>query len=100
MCLTVFLSACGSDSNSVSFGTEDQEKLIGTWNGKYGCGDPNFDDQIIIGKNTISIPEQQMGGFPGTANINYLEEGSLSFSQTGVGITCNGIAYVKTNQTN
>jgi len=107
-----------------SFSVEDQNKFIGTWNGTYGCGDMEFDDQIVIAKssddlgfnitlhatfsnpdnvvgtltekNVITVPEQSMGGYPGTASITYLESDTLDYSQTGFGATCVGTGYTKT----
>ena len=48
----------------------------------------------LTDKNFITIPEQNMGGFPGTAEITFLNN-MLEYSQTGFGITCGGADYVK-----
>jgi hypothetical protein len=99
----------------------DRAKFVGTWAGSYSClggaptpdtlvirlGSGTLDFSIIIhvgyanpdtvsgnltGPNLISVPQQTMGGFPGTAQIT--SQGALlSFSQTGFGITCGGTNY-------
>ena len=127
-----FFEPTGSGSNLEeeqdldSFSVEDKNKFIGTWNGTYGCGDPEFvfDDQIVIAKSStdsgfnitlhatfsnpdnvagtltekkvVTVPEQSMGGAPGTARITYLKSDTLDYSQTGFGITCVGTGYTKT----
>ena len=48
----------------------------------------------LTDKNFITIPEQNMGGFPGTAEITF-SNNMLEYSQTGFGITCGGADYVK-----
>ncbi len=101
----------------------DRTKFVGTWAGSYSCptGTPNADTlgiligsgtldfRIIIHKesvipdtisgsltdaNIITVPQQTMGGFPGTAKITY-QGGVIIYSQTGFGITCGGTNYTK-----
>lgn len=44
--------------------------------------------------NKINVPQQSMGGAPGTAQIT--SQGTLlTYSQTGLGITCGGTDYAK-----
>ncbi len=122
LCLSITIVGCSSNN---TFSLEEQEKFIGTWNGTYGCGDLELDDQIVITKssddsgfditihanfsnpdnvtgtqtenNVITVPEQSMGGSPGTASITYLEQDTLDYSQTGFGTTCTGSTdYTKT----
>jgi hypothetical protein len=101
----------------------DRTKFIGTWAGSYSCpsGTPNSDTlviligsgtldfRIIIHKGTfnpdtvsgsltesniITVSQQTMGGFPGTAKITY-QSGLLIYNQIGFGITCGGTNYTK-----
>ena len=44
--------------------------------------------------DVINVPEQTMGGAPGTARITYTN-GRLTYAQSGLGITCGGSDYVK-----
>ncbi len=101
--------------------SEDRTKFVGGWAGTYECGvsvpDTMFiwlgagelDFDIVIHAhamnpdtvsgelstlNVITVPEQSMGGYPGTANVTY-SNGNLSYSQTGFGITCGGTNYTK-----
>jgi len=101
----------------------DRAKFVGTWAGSYSCpggtptpdtlvirlGSGALDFSIIIheealnrdtvsgdltGPNVISVPEQSMGGAPGTAQIT--SQGVLLvYSQTGFGITCDGTNYAR-----
>lgn len=101
----------------------DRAKFVGTWAGSYSClggaptpdtlvirlGSGALDFSIIIhaeyaypdivsgdltGPNLISVPQQTMGGFPGTAQIT--SQGALlEYSQTGLGITCGGTNYAR-----
>ena len=116
-------SACEDKKNDTTdpLLTEDREKFIGNWAGSYECGSPTADTlQIWLGTgdwdfvivihaqtwnpdtvsgelvetNKIDVPEQTMGYFPGTAEITY-SNGKLSYSQSGLGITCNGSNYTK-----
>lgn len=48
----------------------------------------------LTGANIITVPEQEIGGFPGTAKITY-SDGRLTLSQSGLGITCQGTDYLK-----
>ena len=101
--------------------SEDREKFVGNWAGTYECGvsvpDTMFiwlgaselDFNIVIHAhamnpdtvsgelstlNVITVPEQSMGGYPGTAKVTY-SNGNLSYSQTGFGMTCGGTNYTK-----
>ena len=102
---------------------DDRSKFVGTWAGSYSClgGTPNADTlvirlanaeldfSIIIHKqyaftdtvtgsltesNVITVPEQTMGGFPGTAKITFKNE-LLEYRQSGFGITCGGADYAR-----
>ena len=120
----LIICACDNDPSSSTDDqpqSEDREKFIGNWAGTYECASSPADTMIIwLGSglldfsiaihaqvwiadtiygeltkdNQITAPEQTMGGFPGTARITY-SDGKLSFSQTGLGITCNGSNYTK-----
>ena len=99
----------------------DRQKFVGNWAGTYECsnvppdtmfialgsGDlgmsitlhaqfPNAD--VVTGDltdvNVITIPEQTIGGFPGSGEITFANN-MLSLVQRGFGITCNGSNYVK-----
>lgn len=101
----------------------DRDKFIGNWAGTYQCtnlpgdtliisagnselafdiilhartGDPNPENVSgeLTAQNTIIVPEQTIGGFPGSATITY-SSGVLSLTQQGLGITCQGIYSVK-----
>jgi len=101
----------------------DRDKFIGNWAGTYQCsgfpgdtliifaGMNDLDFDIILhaftnsfnqdtvfgeltGQNTITVPEQTIGGFPGSATITY-SSGVLSLTQRGLGLTCQGTYSVK-----
>ncbi|MGB2866964.1 MAG: hypothetical protein WBD36_00810 [Bacteroidota bacterium] len=101
----------------------DRAKFVGTWGGSYSClgGSPTPDTLIIrlgsgaldfsiiihamfmnpdtvsgalTGANVISVPEQSMGGSPGTAQMTF-QGPLLAYSQTGFGITCGGTNYAR-----
>lgn len=103
--------------------SSDREKFIGNWAGTYECtnspgdtliisaGNSELDFGIILhastfnpypvivsgeltGQNTITVPEQTIGGFPGSATITY-SNNVLSLTQNGLGITCQGTYSVK-----
>lgn len=107
-----------------SLASADRDKFVGTWTGSYGCaglgtpvsdkltiaigsGDLDFSITIhatyanpdtvsgnLTGPNQISVPEQSMGGAPGTAKIT-LQGAVLEYSQTGLGVTCGGKDYAR-----
>jgi len=118
--VAILLSNCAKNEEE-PFGAEDMDKFVGTWDGFY-CGSTDIDDRFIVaknsnnsgfnitihatfgnpddvtgalnGKNKISVPEQTMGGFPGTAEIIYESGGTLTYTQSGLGATCSGSGYV------
>lgn len=122
--LILLVSCSKPGSNEPTAPTSaDRAKFVGTWAGAYSClgskptpdtlvirlGSGTLDFSIIIhaqyvfrdtvsgqltGSNVIGVPEQTMGGFPGTAQIT--SQGSLlAYSQSGLGITCGGTNYGK-----
>ena len=117
---TAFMFACGSDDSPTGPSSMDRDKFIGNWAGTYECGSPPadtmfiakgsgdldfritlhaqvFNADVVDGEltdvNIITIPEQTIGGFPGSGTITY-SNNTLSLRQTGFGITCRG-DYVK-----
>ena len=59
-------------------------------------------DQVVgtlTEKNVISVPEQPMGGYPGTAKITFVENGTLDYSQANAAMTCGGKGYTKAAET-
>jgi hypothetical protein len=112
-----------SSNESTGPTSADRAKFVGTWAGSYSClggaptpdtlvirlGSGALDFSIIIhaefvfpdtvsgdltGPNLIKVPQQTMGGFPGTAQIT--SQGALlAYSQTGLGITCGGTNYAR-----
>lgn len=117
------LSGCEKDSStSPKFSTTDMSKFEGTWTGDYECLGQTLEDQLTIaspsdsldfiviihettampdtvyGKmatdDKIVIPQQSMGGFPGTAEITYAND-ELTYKQTAFGLTCTGTGYKK-----
>ena len=119
---TAFMFACGSDDSPTGPSSMDRDKFVGNWAGTYQCtnlpgdtliialgtgdlgfniilhaftGNPN--PEIVTGEltdvNVITIPEQTIGFFPGSATITY-SNNTLALSQKGLGITCRG-DYVK-----
>ena len=57
-----------------------------------------FNPDVVTGElsapDVINVPEQTMGGAPGTARITYTN-GRLTYAQSGLGITCGGSDYLK-----
>lgn len=122
LALAVLLISCGSDEPTAP-ASADRAKFVGTWGGSYACpgGGPTADTLVIdLGAgaldfgiiiharfanpdtvsgeltepNRITVPQQSMGGAPGTAQIT--SHGTLlTYSQTGLGITCGGTNYAK-----
>ena len=114
--------ACGGDDQPVTPSLTDSEKFIGNWAGTYECTSPPADTMFIVkgagdldfritlhaqfinladtldgeltDVNVITIPEQTIGGFPGSGKITY-SNNALSLSQQGLGITCIGTNYIK-----
>lgn len=101
--------------------SSDRDKFVGTWVGVYACpGIPGVADTLrialgpqmldfaitihvgvenpdsVLGElsapDVIDVPEQSMGGYPGTARITYVRSG-LTYLQSGLGITCGGSDY-------
>lgn len=117
--LTTFCDGNGSTEPS----SADRAKFVDTWAGSYSClggaptpdtlvidlGGGALDFNIIIhagsanpdtvsgdltAPNLISVPQQSMGGAPGTAQI--ASQGTLlAYSQSGFGITCGGTNYAR-----
>lgn len=102
----------------------DRAKFVGTWAGHYGCsvgamiadkmivkaGSGDLDLSITIHSNAakpdtvtgtltsateVSVPQQTMGGAPGTAKLT-LSGNTLDFRATGMGMTCGGSDYTQT----
>jgi len=123
LALSVLLTAsCGGDE-AAGPTSADRTKFVGTWGGSYTCpgagaaadtlvvalGTGALDFRIIIHArfanpdtvsgnltqpNKIDVPQQSMGGGPGTAQI--ISQGALlTYSQTGFGVTCGGTDYAK-----
>ena len=101
----------------------DRTKFVGTWGGSYTCpgGGPTADTLVmnlgatplgfsiiihagfanpdtvsgeLTEPNRIDVPQQSMGGAPGTAQITS-HSTLMTYSQTGLGITCGGTDYAK-----
>lgn len=117
----VLFGACSGDDNPAGPSAADRDKFVGNWAGTYECGFPPADTMIIVkgsgdldfsitlhsqifnadvvtgeltDVNVLTIPEQTMGGFPGSGEITY-SNNVLSLTQRGFGITCRGSNYVK-----
>lgn len=119
----ILFGACGGDDGPTGPSSTDRDKFVGNWAGTYQCtnlpgdtliialgtgdlgfniilhahtGDPN--PEIVTGEltdgNVITIPEQTIGGFPGSGEITFSND-RLSLVQRGLGITCTGSNYVK-----
>ncbi len=113
--------ACGSDDSPAAPSSMDRDKFVGNWAGTYACGSPPadtmfiakgsgdldfritlhaqvFNADVVDGEltdvNTITIPEQTIGGFPGSGEITH-SNNVLSLTQRGFGLTCTGSNYVK-----
>ena len=110
-------TSCGGDKVTAPT-PADRAKFVDTWAGSYSCpgGAPSPDTLVIrlgggaldfsiiihagfanpdtvFGElaepNLVRLPEQSMGGAPGTAQI--APQGALlEYKQTGLGITCGG----------
>ena len=119
-CVTLFTASCSDEATGPT--SADRAKFVGTWAGSFACpgGGPASDTLVInlgasplgfsinihVGfanpdtvsgdlaePNRINVPQQTMGGAPGTAQITY---GTLmTYSQSGFGITCGGADYTK-----
>lgn len=123
--LLILLASCSKENTNAPtpLSTADRTKFVGTWAGSYSClggsptpdslvirlGSGTLDFSIIIhkhyfntdtvsgnltGSNSIGVPEQTMGGFPGTVQIS-LQGAAMTYSQSGLGITCGGTNYTK-----
>jgi hypothetical protein len=118
--VALLLASCDGDG-STEPKSADRDKFVGTWAGSYGCpGNAPVPDTLVVSlgggaldfsiiihmgflnpdtvsgdltePNLISVPQQSMGGAPGTARIT--SHGALlAYSQTGFGITCGGTDY-------
>ncbi len=116
-----FMIACGGDDDPVGPSSMDRDKFIGSWAGSYDCGSPADTMFVAVGSgtlgfsitlhaqaipnadvvtgeltetNVITIPEQTIGGFPGSGDITF-SNNMLTLIQRGFGITCTGTGYVK-----
>ena len=115
-------ASCGSDDPAGPT-SADRTKFVGTWGGSYACpggaptadtlvialaggaldfsiiihaeaGNPDTVSGTLTQPNTITVPQQSMGGAPGTAEIT--SQGALlTYNQSGFGITCGGTDYAK-----
>jgi hypothetical protein len=112
-----------SSGGSKAATSADRDKFVGTWTGQYGCfagatgsdtliitaGSGDLDVSIKIhatflnpdtvtgtltSPTQINVPEQSMGGAPGTAKL-ILNGSKLDFHQTGGGLTCGGSDYTR-----
>jgi hypothetical protein len=120
--LILLISCSKSDSDDpISPTSADRTKFVGMWAGDYSCpGGGSFPDTMIIQTasgvldfniiihkgflnpdtitgelttpNLLKVPEQTMGGAPGTAQITFQND-LLIYSQSGFGITCGGTNY-------
>lgn len=118
-----FLMASCDGDGSTEPTSADRDKFVGTWAGSYSCpgGNP-FPDTLVVSlgggaldfsiiihmgfanpdtvsgdltePNLIRVPQQSMGGAPGTARITS-QSTLLAYSQTGFGITCGGTDYAR-----
>jgi hypothetical protein len=115
-------ASCGSNGSTEPTSV-DRDKFVGTWAGAYSCpGIAPVADTLVIGlgggaldfsiiihvgfgnpdtvsgdltePNLITVPQQTMGGAPGTARMTY-QGARLAYSQTGFGITCGGTDYAQ-----
>jgi len=120
--VALLMASCDGDESTEPTST-DRDKFVGTWAGSYGCpGNTPVPDTLVVGlgggaldfsiiihmgflnpdtvsgdltePNLISVPQQSMGGAPGTARIT-LKGALLAYSQTGFGITCGGTDYAR-----
>ena len=116
------IAACSGDSPTAPI-SADRDKFVDRWAGAYTCpggapvadtldirlGGGALDLSIIIhvgfanpdtvsgdltGPNLITVPQQSMGGAPGTAQITN-QGAQVQYAQTGFGITCGGTAYAR-----
>ncbi len=122
--LTMLIFACGKDNEPVGASgpsSADRDKFIGNWAGTYECtnsppdtmfitkgsGDLDFritlhahvfNADVVSGEltdeNVITMPEQTIGGFPGSGEITF-SNNRLSLVQRGFGLICRGSNYVK-----
>lgn len=115
-------ASCGGNASTEPT-SADRGKFVGTWAGSYSCpGGAPASDTLVIGlgggaldfsiiihvgfvnpdtvsgelrnPNLITVPQQSMGGAPGTAQITY-QSAQLAYSQSGFGITCGGTDYAQ-----
>ena len=79
------------DEMIVEAGAADHEVVI-TLHAKYE--NPDKVNGKLLSATKIIVAEQSMGGSPGTAEIT-MEDGKLSLTQNGMGITLEGEGYEK-----
>jgi hypothetical protein len=101
----------------------DRARFVGAWAGSYACpGASATRDRLVVGpgtgaldlrivihadffnpdtvsgtltaKDRVTVPTQQMGGLPGTADL-VVAGTSLTYRQSGLGITCGGTDYAR-----
>jgi hypothetical protein len=101
----------------------DRAKFVGTWQGSYACpGGPSSRDRLVVvagtgaldvrvvihadsfnpdtvsgtltAKDQVTVPSQQMGGLPGTAEL-VTASTALTYRQHGLGLTCGGTDYAR-----
>lgn len=81
-----------ADTMSISPGAGDLDFVITL---HASMANPATVDGTLTDVNVITVPEQEMGGAPCTAEITY-SDGMLTLSQSGLGeITCEGEDYTK-----
>jgi len=119
--LAALLTASCGGNGTTEPTSADRDKFVGTWAGSYTCPgvSPASDTLVIslgggalafsiiihvgfVNPDTVSgelaeptlitVPQQTMGGAPGTALIAY-QGAQLAYSQSGFGITCGGTDY-------
>jgi hypothetical protein len=120
--ILIFSCSDSTDNDDEDFVSSDRDKFVGSWAGTYECTNSPGDTLIIAlgtgdfgfiinlhehthgmstvvtgeltGVNEITIPEQEVNMFTTSGIITY-SEGTLTLSQSGLGITCHGTYPVK-----
>jgi hypothetical protein len=83
------------DTIIINKGTGDLDVLVSLHVFSFiDSADLEFNSGNLTGINVITIPEQKIAGFDGSAEIKY-SSNTLSLVQRGFGLTCNGSNYIK-----
>lgn len=120
-CVALVTASCSDEATAPT--SADRAKFVGTWAGQYACpgggltpdtlvmnlggtplgfsiiihagaANPDTVSGDLTEPNRINVPQQTMGGAPGTVQIT--SHGTLmTYNQTGSGITCGGTDYAK-----